>query len=281
MIKKILVPVDYSEASLNALESAIYIAEKHNATLYILHIQDIIPDTEASHASGNTKELYSAMAGNLMIKHGLKTNVIFAEGIVGHVIVKTIFETKTDLVIMGSHGESGHRNLFIGSNAYYVTKRATCPVLLIPPGKKWKEFEKILFPARPALFSSKLHHFIYELVKFNAQKCMVHVLDVSTDKLFSNEHWQSAITSELKNNDLAGKIEVAFSVNISADIAKSVLSSAKNIKADLLVISPGVDIATRPFFVGPFSQKIINHSRIPVLSILRSSENEAENWQKT
>lgn len=279
MIKKILVPVDYSEASLNALESAIYIAEKHNATLHILHIQDIIPDTEESHTSGNSKELYSAMAGDLMIKHGLKTNVIFAEGIVGHVIVKTIFEKKTDLVIMGSHGESGHRNLFIGSNAYYVTKRATCPVLLIPPGKKWKEFEKIIFPVRPALFYSKLHHFIYELVKFNTQKCTVHILDVSANKLSNTENWQSEITREVKNNKFSEKIEVAFSVNISADIAKSVLSSAKNIKADLLVISPGVDIATRPFFVGPFSQKIINHSRIPVLSILRSSKNESEKWQ--
>jgi nucleotide-binding universal stress UspA family protein len=269
MIKKILVPVDYSEASLNALESAIYIAEMHNATLHILHIHDIILEAEESYSTANANELYNAMAGRLMIKHGLKTNVTFAEGMVGQVIVKTAFEKKADLVIMGSHGESGHRNFFIGSNAYYVIKRATCPILLIPPGKKWKEFEKIVFPARPGLISAKHHHFIYELMKFNTQKCTLHVLDVTTHKNPGTDTWQSAIKEEIKNNDLSDKLAISFSQNISPDIAKSVLSTTKQMKADLLVISPGVDVATRPFFVGPFSQKIINYSRIPVLSILR------------
>lgn len=216
-------------------------------------------------------DFYNAMAGNLRIKHGLKTDVTFAEGIVGHVIVKTIFEKKADLVIMGSHGESGHRDYFIGSNAYYVIKRATCPVLLIPAAKKWKEFEKILFPVRPALLSSKHHHFIYELVRYNTSKCILHLLNVTADKK-SSEQWQLEIVSEVKSKDLADKIDVTFSLNINPDIAKSVLSVAKHSKADLLVISPGVDIATSPFFAGPFSQRIINHSRIPVLSILRSSD---------
>lgn len=273
MIKNILVPLDYSEASLNALEWVIHIAQMHNATLHIVHVKDTILGQTDHHLPDKATEFYNAMAGNLGIKYGLKTDVTFAEGIVGHVIVKTIFEKKTDMVILGSHGESGHRDYFIGSNAYYVIKRATCPVLLIPEAKKWKEFEKILFPVRPALLSSKLHHFIYELVRYNARKCTLHLLDVNANKKAS-EQWQSEIVSELNSKELANKIEVNFSLNINPDIAKSVLSVAKHSKADLLVISPGVDVATSPFFVGPFSQRIINHSRIPVLSILRSSENQ-------
>lgn len=251
MIKKILVPIDYSESSMNALESAIYIAERHNATLHILHIRDILFETNESQNQDSAKEFYNAKAGNLVTKHGLKTNITFAEGLVGHVIVRYVFEMKADLVIMGSHGEAGYRNFFIGSNSYYVIKRAACPVLLIPPGKNWNEFEKIVFPVRPALLLSKPHDFIYEFLKFSARKCTVHFLDVSTDKNSVNEHWQSEIISEVKNNSLTDKIDVAFNMNISTDISKSVLSTAKNLKADLLVISPGVDVATRPFFCWP------------------------------
>lgn len=270
MIKKILVPVDYSESSLNALESAIFIAQRHNAIVHILHIRDITIEANEWQTPDPAKEFYNAIAGNVVTKHGLKTNITFAEGLVGHVIIKTVFEMKTDMVIMGSHGESGYRDFFIGSNAYYVIKRATCPVLLIPPGKRWNDFEKIIFPVRPALLLSKPHDFIYELLKCNTRQCTVCVLDVSNEKNFSSTHWQSEIINEVKNRNLSDKIEVTFSKNISTDISKSVLATAKNLKADLLVISPGVDVATRPFFVGPFSQRIINHSRIPVLSILRS-----------
>lgn len=271
-IKKILVPVDYSESSLNALESAIYIAQRHNATLQIIHIRDILLEKEHPYPPDNAKDFFNAMAGNLMMKYGVKTDVTFPEGIVGHVIVKTVPEKKIDLVVMGSHGESGPRDFFIGSNAYYVVKKATCPVLLIPAGKKWKEFETLLLPATPALFSSKIHHFIYEFVKYNTRKCTLHLLNVGTDKKAAGSQWQSDIIAEIKNNDLSDKIAVTFSIYVSPDIAKSVLLTAKQIKADIVVIPPALDMVTNPFFVGPFSQKIIGHARVPVLSILRNAD---------
>src|SRR5690349_21476295 len=104
MIQKILVPVDFSEGSLNALESAIIIASNNNALLQILHITDIMPGMEAPYSIKKAKLICDAMAGNILIDHGIKAEIIFAEGIVGHVIAKIVFENKTDLVIMGSHG---------------------------------------------------------------------------------------------------------------------------------------------------------------------------------
>lgn len=127
MIKNILVPIDYSEASLNAFETAISIATGNNALIQILHVNDTIPGAENSFSTVMPTEIFDAMAGRIFINHSIQTRIIFAEGIPGHAIVKTVLENKIDLVIMGSHGASGFREYFIGSTSYYVIKRAPCP----------------------------------------------------------------------------------------------------------------------------------------------------------
>jgi nucleotide-binding universal stress UspA family protein len=271
MIQKILVPVDFSEGSLNALESAVIIASNNNALLQILHITDIMPGVEVPYSIKKAKLICDAMAGNILIDHGIKAEIIFAEGIVGHVIAKIVFENKSDLVIMGSHGLSGARELFIGSNSYYVIKRVACPVLLIPEGKKWIEFDKILFPVRPSVFSLKLYEFIYSLVRHNKAIGKIKIFNISTDQFENDVPQLSATVLEIKDKYHDNKIEVAVSISKNRNIAESVLAKAKQMQADLIVISPGIDIADNPFFIGPFSQRIINHSRIPILSILRTS----------
>lgn len=270
MIKKILVPTDFSEGSLNALETAIDIAICNNALLQILHITDIMPGAEVPHSIEKIKMICDAMAGNILINHGIKAEILFAEGIVGHVIAKIVFENKSDLVIMGSHGLSGARELFIGSNSYYVIKRVACPVLLIPEGKKWIEFDKILFPVRPSVLSLKLYEFIYNLVKHNKEICKVKIFNISTDHFENDMPQLSATALEIKNKYQDSKIELSVSISKNRNIAESVLTKAKQMQTDLIVISPGIDIADNPFFIGPFSQRIINHSKIPILSLLRT-----------
>lgn len=49
---------------------------------------------------------------------------------------------------MGTHGASGFREFFIGTNAFAVVKHAPCPVLTVPPNRKWESFSNILFPVR-------------------------------------------------------------------------------------------------------------------------------------
>jgi hypothetical protein len=112
-------------------------ATANNAQLQILHVNDSLPGAEESFAQ---------------------------EGIPGQIIVKTAWKIKIDLVIMGTQGVSGFRDFFIGSTSYYVIKRASCPVLCIPEGKKWFEFNKILFPVRPSLFSFKLYKVVDDII---------------------------------------------------------------------------------------------------------------------
>ncbi len=64
---------------------------------------------------------------------------------------------------MGAYGASGHRDFFIGSNAYYTIKHACCPVLIVPEGKRWQDFNRVLFPLRPTLGAFKKYQYISDL----------------------------------------------------------------------------------------------------------------------
>jgi nucleotide-binding universal stress UspA family protein len=273
MIKKILVPTDYSRASLNALDFAVTIAASNNACLQILHVNDTMYAGEDAPEMARPSVIRDAMAGNIQNKYGIKTEIIFTEGIVGHAIVKTVFENKIDLVIMGSHGDAGGRDFFIGSNAYYTIKRAACPVLLIPEENKSIEFCKILLPVRPALFSSKLFDFICELTRHNTQKCILQILGIAPGANKDNITTLSKTVQEAKKHYNVNKFDIALSNGKGNDIAKYVLQKSDAINADLVVISQGLDLASNPLFLGPFSQRIINHAKIPVLSLLRTSQN--------
>lgn len=270
-MKKIIVPTDLSKSSLNALEVAINIAMNDNAIIQILHINDIIDGVDEGKPSESGREIFEAMAETIQLKHGIKTEIIMAEGMVGQVIAKTAFEYKACLVVMGSHGISGTRELFIGSNAYYVVKRASCPVLLIPEGNKSYQFEKILLPVQQTVFSLRLFEIIEQSVLVNYSKCIVKIIGITSVK--SNKAMPQFLSAaeDLKNKFRNSQIEITVSQTNNRNVAESVLLKAEQFMADLIVISPGLDVADLPFFIGPFSQRIINHSKIPILSILRNS----------
>lgn len=273
MIKNILVPTDYSEASLNAFKTAVNIAVVKNACLHILHVKDVLPATEAIETKQHAKEIFDAMAGKVAIQHGIKTKVIYANGIVGHTIVNKVVENKIDLIIMGATGLSGQAAPNIGSNAYYVVKRSACPVLLIPAEKLWFEFKSILFPVRPTRFSHKLYKIIEEIIQGNKNTSRVQILSITTNWYEKTLSPLLLKIQEIINKDAAPQINISVSYSNSIDISDSVLMRAHELNADLIIISPGIDMPAKPFFIGPFSQKIINQAQIPILSIIRAGEN--------
>lgn len=97
MIKKILVPTDYSPASLNALDIAIEIARTNNAALQILQITETNINplfTRRSAFRKNSQLICDAMAGSIFQKHGVSSEIIFAEGVPGAVIARAVYEKK-------------------------------------------------------------------------------------------------------------------------------------------------------------------------------------------
>ncbi|AXY73344.1 universal stress protein [Paraflavitalea soli] len=268
MIRNILVPTDYSDASLNALESAIDIARRNQSLLQILHVEE----TDGEHLgpvklplSDHAREVAEAMAVGILQKHGIGAGAIFQKGFAGPAIVQTAFEKKSDLIILGAHGASGMREQFIGTTAYYVVKYAHCPVLIIPEGSKWLDFKNILFPHRTSFGSFKRYEFIKAMS--SDQRASIEIFALSVDSDTVEGHALELMTHRLNEGGKLPAITLSVQFREHKNIPREVLDRADRMQADLLVLSPAVDVINKQFFIGPFCQRIMHHAKMPVLYV--------------
>jgi nucleotide-binding universal stress UspA family protein len=141
-MKKILVPCDFSKPAINAFKFALDIAAKANGSVHLLHAIElpVLHDTMLMPVLNFEQELLKELKEkaendfeNLLEKHALKgvdvlTKVFF--GAPSKEILKYAKEKSIDLIVMGSHGATGLREIFVGSNAEKIVRNADVPVLV-------------------------------------------------------------------------------------------------------------------------------------------------------
>jgi nucleotide-binding universal stress UspA family protein len=141
-ITHILCPIDFSEISRHALDSAVAIARQHHSAVTALHV---VPPIQA---------VYSAIGGGAYVPYvytvddlrefqktteqfvanvGYPVRAIAVEAVVVDEIVQRAAQLPADLIVIGTHGRSGFDRLFLGSVTERVLAKAPCPVLTIPP----------------------------------------------------------------------------------------------------------------------------------------------------
>jgi nucleotide-binding universal stress UspA family protein len=141
--QKIMVPIDFSDFSMEALEYAKSLAREFRSTLVLLHsvyLQYYIANDEyARYDFPSVMENLEKFAQEQM--HDLVTNTDW-EGIkvestleVGHAgeqICDRAKDRNADLIISATHGRTGLKHALIGSTAEYVVRHAGCSVLVVP-----------------------------------------------------------------------------------------------------------------------------------------------------
>jgi nucleotide-binding universal stress UspA family protein len=274
-IKNILVPVDFGENSLNALETAIAIAKLHGATLHLLHVVDNSFDflshgdtyIAMSSITSNSGDILQALAGSLAQKHKVMPKVLLVEGCVYQTIVKEGIAHTADLIVMGTHGASGQRDAFVGTNTYNVFKHAHCAVLAIPGGRKWSQFRRVLFPVRLVVGALARYDFVRGLL--NPGAASLEVLGLSYNKNENEKSMMEDLVSEIKDKLNEDKVAANISCLSGRNIVDNILTHSEQKSTDLIVISPSVDIASKHFYIGPNAQRIIHQAKVPVLNVKR------------
>jgi len=138
-IQRILVPVDFSETSKQALEYAYFLANRFDAKLEVLHVW------RPSEYAGDEMVVLTRSEPELTLSTFLRNHAdqqlsAFLEGVPhsnrmlesgepAQVIAKVAGEGKYDLVVMGTHGRTGLSHMMMGSVAEKVVRLAPCPVL--------------------------------------------------------------------------------------------------------------------------------------------------------
>jgi nucleotide-binding universal stress UspA family protein len=154
-LKRILVPVDFSDGSLAALEYAVGLGAPFKTEFALLFVLEPVQFAAAGHVYGgaapvNVEMLVAeqrrlaeadlARLATRLRRRGARVRTLVGDGPPYRVIVDTAERVGADLVVMGTHGRTGVSRFFMGSVAEMVARHAGCPVLSVrerrPPGKR-------------------------------------------------------------------------------------------------------------------------------------------------
>jgi len=268
-LKHILVAVDLSETSLCAVDTAVSIARKNGAALTIVNAMEPvyrIDDTEVSGQSSydSAGDVLQALAGSIEHAHELIPRVVQESATVIDLVVRTAISGSCDLIVIGTHGASGYRDGFAGSNCYGVMKYALCPVLAVPPRNRTTSFNRPLYPIRPV--SGALARFDI-LQAFLGRASQTDVLGLSYRKMERETRVLEKIVTEVERGAPADRGSIRTAWGRGEGLSDDVLQYAQQQSSDLIVVTDVLDMTAKAGYIGPHAQKIINCAKIPVLSI--------------
>jgi universal stress protein A len=138
-IKRILVPVDFSDSSSNAIKYARRIGELAKAALIFVHVIEpdgsgaceALPPICVEELKANTEENLRALV-QAARESGIKgATSMSRSGMPAHEIVEVAKESDVDLIVIATHGYTGWKHFCIGSTAERVVRAAPCSVLVV------------------------------------------------------------------------------------------------------------------------------------------------------
>lgn len=271
-MEKLLVPVDFSAKSEEALDVAVQLAKKNNSKIYLLHCVEL----PVRYTTRSTSELPEALyfiklaqqniheTAEKLAHQGLSVVPILETISLADSVENIIKREGIDFVIMGSTGASGAKEVFIGSNAEKVVRSSQVPVLVIKAKTKIDQIKKIVFACD---FSQKYEN------AFEKAVVLARLLRAKIDFVYINTPYAFRTTREIKQlmDDFAHKHREIRSHNIHTyddfRIEEGIMNFAQDHDSDLICMFPVRRSGIAHFFNGSISEDIVNHSDKPVLTI--------------
>jgi nucleotide-binding universal stress UspA family protein len=274
-MKKIIVPIDFSKHSEYAIKVAAKLAKKNNAqvlALHMLEMSDILLNKTDSEQQ--LKALYFLKIAEQKFESFIKKD--YLKGVTVTPIVKNfkVFsevnnvakEHGADLIVMGSHGTSGVKEFFVGSNTERVVRNSEIPVLVVKNDISNANFETVVFATdfdeeciKPYVKATKLFD------KFGAILKLLYIN-------LPNEHFKSSVEIEkriavfLQKAD--GNLNKINDVAYQADytVEHGIINYSNKIGADLIAIPTHGRKGVSHFFAGSIGEDIVNHASLPVIT---------------
>ncbi len=191
-MKKIVLPTDFSDNAWNAIAYAHEFFKNEECEFHIVHTYmptfyrvdymmggpafSAIPDTSVDIAvAGLDKTLEKIKLEYPNEKHSHKTRSAF--NTLTNEIIELCQKEDFDLVIMGTQGATGAKEIFLGTNTVHIIRKSGVPVMAIPNGCRFKEIKSIVFPTDyRSLYKKEELQFLLDVVKMNQAKLnILHV----------------------------------------------------------------------------------------------------------
>lgn len=295
--KKVLVPVDFSDCSSQALDYALAFARHLRAGLTLLHVIHVnyyaagadfatydYPELlEETHRAGE-KQL-----GNLArsIRKKYPVNTVLQSGHPGSLIVDTARQLGVGLIITSTHGRTGFKRAFLGSTAEHVVRHAPCPVLTVPgrsrSARRGKtpplQLKKILVPIDFSKVSkAALAYAAFLAGQFGAEFILLHVTEKSPiDYLLGPGLMNHLVVPMMKQAEadlarLAGSLSKAHGAHLTAVVRtgkpfEEICRAARTLGADLIVLTTHGHTGLKHVVLGSTAERVVRHADCPVLVV--------------
>ena len=275
-MKRVLVPIDFSDNSVFALKIGLELSNQLHASLRMIHVQtgqkyapEFLGDNPEERLIGQAK----AWLEHLLEKYGPEYRVYngefdykVREGNVVREITNQARYDDVSLIVVGTHGVSGVEDRWLGSNAYRLVSHAPCPVLTTRKGMKWESPHRIVLP----LDHNKLTRKIVPVVTGFGKllKAEINILALQRKSRWilpglSDIYAKQAEKYIKSNTDL----EVSVTPFKWGGDAKNILSLAREKGASVIAIHLSKALSPFDSVFRPFANELLNLADIPVLVV--------------
>lgn len=271
-MKKILVPIDFSEHSEYALQVASQIAREYHAGIVVLHMLGVSESVMAKSEEEEIQEAnYYMKLAKKKIKNFLEKEYLRNIPIEGIIQNYKIFsevnqvaqENDCGLVVMGSHGTSGLSRFFVGSNTEKVIRTSEVPVLVIKRPYESFKVKKMAFACDLELENTSVYHKVAAFAELFSAK--LEVFYVNT--LGANYMGYSDIEKRIKDFNGAIGEEVPIRVYNYHSVERGIFNFCFEQGVDLLAITTHGRKGIAHFLAGSTAENVSNQAKLPVLTI--------------
>jgi nucleotide-binding universal stress UspA family protein len=274
-IRNILVPIDFTETSDNALQTAIAMCKRHGAKLHLLQVAETellvsmagmqVPATDmATEMKLSREDGLRQMASSIAGEHGIECCQYSESGFMPYIVCTKAEKLDCDLIVAGTAGKN-RNNARGNGNVMAILRNSSVPVLTVPSGRRSLQFSKILFPVRPVINALSKYKAVMPIIKKNKASVLVMGL------LKQDQGGQVGTVKQMVDDTSAYMVQEKVAVDrklyFGKNIAEEVLNTGSKRDIDLVVITGTLKRGLKQFFVPGYVQRIINNSLVPVLSI--------------
>ncbi len=277
----ILIPVDFSEESLVAIDYAKLIAPMFKAKIHMLHVLEgknpilkFVSDNDKPVIEKKIAEKLENIVDMLTIDTTMEVSYSIEKGNLIESILKKRKAIDAKLIVVGTTGSKDIRKKIIGSNALRIIRESECPVISIKSKNTFKEIDNIILPLDTSkVTKQKVEHGILFAKYFNA---VIHLVSVETGDNFIESDTaiqQLEETSKyVESQGISCSIKLLKAPSSSSKMAKAIVEYAREMKADIIMIMTRQEMESNQFHVGSFAKEIIHKTNIPVFSVSPKNE---------
>jgi nucleotide-binding universal stress UspA family protein len=275
-MKKILVPVDFSEHSEYALEVAASLAKQKQAEIVVLHMMGL---SEAVFTKDDSQEFMEAQFYMKLAKKrftdfldkpylkGIKVSETVQNYKIFSEVNNVAKEQNVDLIVMGSHGAGGMSEIFVGSNTEKVVRSAEVPVLVIKNRIADFKMKKAVFGFDFSIENLSAYQKATQfLASLNVEVHVVYINRTGINFMSSSEIQEqiNAFMRVAHHNDAPNHIQVRQRADYT--IEGGIYNYTKEIHADTIVVATHGRSGLAHFFRGSISEDLANHASLPVIT---------------